>query len=213
MVSNLAVKDALPFLDIAKLKGNDIAKCYLCPDEIVLRGMRIHVGKHILQAVWDPDDAQRVRIKPVRKITHVTNIALQIGFNPCGWSGRDDCKTQVEAPSGRRKTVKLTYNCTYRYERTVYTFAITFKKRGNPCTGAHIVFRCHSEVATWEKIRTTRTARSPAEGVQGRTQREIFQQVSRRKLCYNMSQYISHTMWTNPCQLVNFQMTRRARMS
>ncbi|KAG5633310.1 hypothetical protein H0H81_008917, partial [Sphagnurus paluster] len=71
--------------------------------------MREHIGKHILRALRGTPDA---------------DLKAEIGDKPCGWCGREECKTQLHPAAGKKKSVTITSNCAYHYERINYSITM-----------------------------------------------------------------------------------------
>jgi hypothetical protein len=56
--SQLAVKNMLMNLDIAKLLKDHIILCKLCDREVTVEKMRLHVGVHLLRALHHIEDSE-----------------------------------------------------------------------------------------------------------------------------------------------------------
>ncbi|KAF8150234.1 hypothetical protein B0H34DRAFT_667193 [Crassisporium funariophilum] len=102
-----------PEINLAKKDGKDEIECFICAAKTQLRNMRKHVGKHILLAL------RRFQDRSV-KAGHL----VQVGIDPCGWCGRDGCKTQLSSTSVRGKNkLSVTSNCPFHYNKMIYSRA------------------------------------------------------------------------------------------
>ncbi|KIM35830.1 hypothetical protein M413DRAFT_36514, partial [Hebeloma cylindrosporum] len=103
-----------------KLDGKERRPCHFCRAECRISDMRVHVGTHILKA-------QR----------GVPDETLKIGLNPCGWCGKDGCKTRLPA-SDSSKSIKISSDCEYHYQNMKYHLALKPTNR-SPCTNVPIL--------------------------------------------------------------------------
>ncbi|PPQ80934.1 hypothetical protein CVT24_012865 [Panaeolus cyanescens] len=88
-----------------KHKADDEVKCRCCNITVKLRSMRDHVAKHILRSMRTVEDS-------------LLPAGFQIGANPCGWCGLDDCE--------------------YHHEKMVYTTAARFNSKRRSSTNVPV---------------------------------------------------------------------------
>ena len=60
----------------------------------------------------------------------VTDLFLKMGVNPCGWCGKEECKTQLTVTGN---STKITSDCAYHYQNMKYRNAMTSTNQ-SPCT-------------------------------------------------------------------------------
>ncbi|KZW01559.1 hypothetical protein EXIGLDRAFT_760768 [Exidia glandulosa HHB12029] len=89
-----------------KHSTKDKLPCYLCEKVVPLADMRSHVGRHILRAFRGNQDPE---------------LITQVGHNPCGFCGRDQCLTSISFSS--RNTATINSSCGYHHTGMQYTAA------------------------------------------------------------------------------------------
>ncbi|KAF8154667.1 hypothetical protein B0H34DRAFT_615988, partial [Crassisporium funariophilum] len=103
-----------------KKDGKDEIKCFICAAKAQLRNMQKHVGKHILLALRRFQD-------------RLVKAGHEVGIDPCGWCGRDGCKTQLSSTS-----LSVTSNCPFHYDKMIYSRAAILST-GNSSTNVPVL--------------------------------------------------------------------------
>jgi hypothetical protein len=121
-------------LNTVKLAGKERRPCHFCGETFRISEMRNHVGAHILKAQRGVADFSLIVGKEVSSfrsytITMTINF-LQIGINPCGWCGNEQCKTRLTVTGN---STKITSDCEYHYQNMKYRLAMTSTDQ-TPCT-------------------------------------------------------------------------------
>ncbi len=89
-----------------KRRAADKIACRLCSSDLPLRDIRSHVAAHILRDAREVDDP---------------GCMLEPGIEPCGWCGRDGCRTKLSfKQKGKNSSAEIHSNCEYHYERMSY---------------------------------------------------------------------------------------------
>ncbi|KAJ2936966.1 hypothetical protein H1R20_g153, partial [Candolleomyces eurysporus] len=108
---------------VTKHQPNDAVRCQLCNTPCKLKGLRNHVGAHILRSIRGAHDPTLLP-------------GITVGLNPCGWCGGSSCKTQFKAI--KKSHYLILSDCEYHYEKMVYGSAAKFSIP-QPCTNIPIV--------------------------------------------------------------------------
>ena len=141
-------------LNTVKLAGKERRPCLFCGETFRISEMRNHVGAHILKAQRGVADFSLIVGKEVSSfrfhititITSSTNrdTFLQIGINPCGWCGKEQCKTRL---TESENSMKITSDCEYHYQNMKYRNAMT-STNPNPCT--NVPLNCPQSDTFWK---------------------------------------------------------------